>query len=129
MQPEPQSPAGGWSFARSLVLLTFVGVAIVAVMVGPATFVVSFGYCLAAFPFLLTFTSGSSPDMPTFPGWLLAASYALPLLWVAGVWLTGARAWDRNDLRAAMMFLTLAAFGVAAGLLLAAQGAGSGLRH
>jgi hypothetical protein len=129
MQPDPPSPAGRWTFARSLVLLTFAGVAIVAAIVGPGKFVMSVGYCFAAFPLLVIFASGTSPEMLTLPGWLLAVSYALPLLWVLALWLAGARAWDRNDLRAAIIFFTVAAFGVAAGLLLPAQGAGSGLHH
>ena len=129
MQPDPQRVVLSWSTAKTLVVLTFVGVALVAVIVGPAKFVASAGLCLVTFPILLTFASGSNPAIPPLPGWLLVASYALPVLWLVSLWLAGTRAWDRDNSRAGFVFLGIAALGIAVGLLLASHGSGTGLQH
>jgi hypothetical protein len=110
-------------------MLTFVGVGVVAMIVGPAKFVISFGFYFVAFPHLVTFASGSSSSIPALPGWLLAGSYVLPILWIVNLWLTGSRAWDRNSIGGGIAFLVLVALGIATGLFLAAHGASAALRH
>src|SRR5258708_37854837 len=103
-ESEPQSLTASWNAARTFVLLAFVGVAVVALIVGPAKFFLSFAFCLVAFSILVTFISGSSSAVPVLPGWLLAVSYVVPILWIGSLWFTGVRAWDRNNIRAGIAF-------------------------
>src|SRR3954470_23608432 len=96
MQFAPEKSVASWSVGKTLVVLTFAGVAVVAVFVGPAKFIASFGFYLIAFPVLVVFASGTN-SIPAIPGGLLVASFVLPVLWIVSLWFTGIRAWDRDS--------------------------------
>ena len=110
--------------SKGIVSVTFLGISIAVQMVGAVKFLMSTWLILLTFPLSLSYAL----NLP-LPGWLLISLYALPLAWVMGLWTTGIRAWDRSNLKAALLFFSLAALGVAPGFWLVAHASNGRFYH
>ena len=108
------------STARVLVCATYVGIVAIALLVGAINMIASFSLCLFALPFLLMFVLPLYSSTFNIPMWIYVSGvYIVELLWLASIWLTGTRAWDRNSTKSGVAFVILVAIAIGIIFLLA----------